>query len=309
MQKVYFLLRNNVHMGPYNLSELEQQSWQPNDLIWIEGESTSWSAPPGIAGPQSQNNKQQNISQKPGAADNGQRKIWVQMPRRESPELERDEVRNHVSAQRNTPAPSPIRESRSPNRQKDRDDVELIIHKKSRHTVSLAQLFAILGITVLTVLAWKSNFTLTPQQENISYAAKPVIFTAAPPPVKVNNVAAPISDDTFGVAKENLVPPSPPMDQKNVTVQKPAKRKKASRALSLPSEGVPSMGTTDATKSSAEVITKEEVPPSEELTPPPAEDASTIKPEKKKTIGQAIRGIFKKKKRNEVKSEEGSAPD
>jgi hypothetical protein len=309
MQKVYFLLRNNVHMGPYNLSELEQQSWQPNDLIWIEGESTSWSAPPGIAGQQSQNNKQQNVLQKPGAPDSVQRRIWVQMPRAENPVFERDELRSNVSSPKNIQPVTNVPERRLPGRKTEREEVELIIHKNTSNTVSLVQLITIVGITFLAVLAWKSNFTITPQKENITYAVKPVVFSAEPPPVKPNNTVTPTREDTSKVVKEEVPPVLTSLDQKKVTVKKPAKTGKALVAPPPPSEGAPSFATTDATKSSTEATLKEEVPPSEEFTSPPPESTNTNKPEKKKTFGQAIRGLFKKNKRNESKAEDGSAPD
>lgn len=41
MQKVYFLLRSNREMGPYTIHELLQQAL-PTDLIWIEGKSLAW---------------------------------------------------------------------------------------------------------------------------------------------------------------------------------------------------------------------------------------------------------------------------
>ncbi|MGZ3908715.1 MAG: hypothetical protein ACXVBR_01470 [Flavisolibacter sp.] len=44
MQKVYYLLRSNQEMGPFPVDELLQRML-PNDLVWIEGESFTWSYP------------------------------------------------------------------------------------------------------------------------------------------------------------------------------------------------------------------------------------------------------------------------
>ena len=43
--KSYLLLRDNRESGPYTLEELKKQSLKQLDLIWIEGQSTSWKYP------------------------------------------------------------------------------------------------------------------------------------------------------------------------------------------------------------------------------------------------------------------------
>ncbi|HVK96930.1 MAG TPA: hypothetical protein VM368_03890 [Flavisolibacter sp.] len=43
--KSYLLLRDNSESGPYTLQELKKQNLHVLDLIWIEGESTSWAYP------------------------------------------------------------------------------------------------------------------------------------------------------------------------------------------------------------------------------------------------------------------------
>ncbi|HEU4471048.1 MAG TPA: hypothetical protein VFR58_08195 [Flavisolibacter sp.] len=40
--KQYLLLRNNHQSGPFAIEELEAGGLRPMDLIWIEGQSTSW---------------------------------------------------------------------------------------------------------------------------------------------------------------------------------------------------------------------------------------------------------------------------
>lgn len=48
--KLYFLLRNNAESGPYTQKELKEIGLAPSDLLWIEGESTSWQHPTDISG-------------------------------------------------------------------------------------------------------------------------------------------------------------------------------------------------------------------------------------------------------------------
>lgn len=43
--KCYLLLRNNRETGPFSLEEITEQSLQPSDLIWIEGQSVAWNYP------------------------------------------------------------------------------------------------------------------------------------------------------------------------------------------------------------------------------------------------------------------------
>lgn len=45
MPTTYLLLRNNKQTGPLSLQELLQQGLQPQDLIWMEGQSAGWSYP------------------------------------------------------------------------------------------------------------------------------------------------------------------------------------------------------------------------------------------------------------------------
>jgi hypothetical protein len=45
MLKLYLLLRNNQESGPYTVDELLQQHLQPTDLIWVEGHSHAWAYP------------------------------------------------------------------------------------------------------------------------------------------------------------------------------------------------------------------------------------------------------------------------
>lgn len=43
--KRYHLLRNNREAGPFTFRELKDVELLPNDLVWVEGESTAWSYP------------------------------------------------------------------------------------------------------------------------------------------------------------------------------------------------------------------------------------------------------------------------
>jgi hypothetical protein len=40
--KKYLLLRENLESGPYTREELEAHGPEPDDLVWVDGQSTSW---------------------------------------------------------------------------------------------------------------------------------------------------------------------------------------------------------------------------------------------------------------------------
>lgn len=42
MERVYLLLRNNQQTGPFTIGELLQQQLKPSDMIWIEGKTNAW---------------------------------------------------------------------------------------------------------------------------------------------------------------------------------------------------------------------------------------------------------------------------
>ncbi len=48
MDKTYLLLRNNQESGPYNLDELQSIQLNERDLVWVEGESITWTKPSSI---------------------------------------------------------------------------------------------------------------------------------------------------------------------------------------------------------------------------------------------------------------------
>lgn len=43
--KSYLLLRDNQESGPYTIEDLKKEGLQPQDLVWIEGESNCWKFP------------------------------------------------------------------------------------------------------------------------------------------------------------------------------------------------------------------------------------------------------------------------
>lgn len=84
----YYLLRNNTESGPYTLKELKAMPLLTSDLIWINGESTSWKSPleiedlQGLAKNPEQAKKEVTLAAKPTASTNN---TTLQQPSQASP--------------------------------------------------------------------------------------------------------------------------------------------------------------------------------------------------------------------------------
>lgn len=74
--KKYLLLRDNHEYGPYSLEELSFQKLKPADLIWLEGESTSWKYPIEIE--ELKNLVQQQTT--PASSFTEKKKIFISLP-------------------------------------------------------------------------------------------------------------------------------------------------------------------------------------------------------------------------------------
>lgn len=66
--KGYYLLRENQEYGPFTSAELNQKTLYHSDLVWIEGESTSWQHPGEIEGLPYASLREKSNGAKPAAA-------------------------------------------------------------------------------------------------------------------------------------------------------------------------------------------------------------------------------------------------
>jgi hypothetical protein len=175
-------------------------------------------------------------------------------------------------------------------------EIELILHKSHRSTVSLSQLLFAAVVTAASVLIWNNRFSFMPEwDQNITTAKRPQIFQASPPPLPGPTPPLRIVTDSLRPATAAIAPaPVPGGVQKKIT-PKPISKKKNGRSIKTD---------TPLLTLPAIEVKAEEVPvaPVIEAPPPPAVVSET--PEKKKTLGQAIKGIFKKKKKRDAPAPE-----
>ena len=285
MEKVYLLLRQNIQSGPFTLDELADLQLQPTDLIWIEGESQSWNTPASIS-------DDGKGFRGPDTND------WV------SP---RGDEGRRAPDQRGSQASLAIEAATVPSGRsgtyRDPEDIELIVHKKGGATVSLVQLLGVAAVTALLALAWDNRFKLLQtQEEAISYASAPVIFVPRSPehipkPAATTFIAA---DSSSKLRDQSINEVQTGVKSKKNT-SKPSGAKAASPVLIQPvqetevqemNDALPIVDPTDT-----KIIDTPVTAPQDGI----EEGGETVK---KKTLGQAIKGLFKKKNKEGKKKEE-----
>ncbi len=289
MEKVYLLLRQNTESGPYTLSELKRLRLQPTDLIWIEGVSNAWSPPSILTDPP------RNEFRGPDAND------WVS-PR--SGEGRQAPQQGGAQASFAVGSTSLQRPHSSRSYREAEEDIELVLHKKGGTTVSLEQLLVVGAITALLALAWDNRFALLQTKEDVvSYASTPVVFVPnipAPSPVQAG-AASVIKDSSSEVSQ-------PPVSR--------VESAKSKRVAPKPKVAMPKAVIAGSVQKEAEGTDVKLAPPVVDIelpaltvdTPsaPKPEGVNEGEPVKKKTLGQAIKGLFKKKNKEGRKKEDSS---
>lgn len=83
MHNTYLILRNNKELGPFSMEQLLELSVQPNDLIWVEGQSASWCYPADIPSlktyfaPETPKAETKTVAEKPAVTASH---IYVRLP-------------------------------------------------------------------------------------------------------------------------------------------------------------------------------------------------------------------------------------
>lgn len=333
MEKVYLLLRNNEQTGPYTIEEMLQQQLLPTDLIWIEGKSATWSYPSEIdwsrtlapvkpikpSAPCTEPTRSTNTGRAAASPTFGQN-APVSTPlylKRKSPEAELEaralELRNNVQAaaaeQRYRPSVpiTPQRQHRI--HETEENPILLEVHTLGKKSVTLPQLIGAAVLTALLAAGWYNRESLTvirPSQNILSTAATPVVFQVMLPPAPMV-LQMPAADTT-----NKVVTPSVTATPVVTSRTQPRQKIEPQRLQKISTE--PVAATTVATLKTAEPEPKETVKTTIATT------ATTEKKEvvalakndepvtatvseagtKKRTLGQAIKSIFKKKKKEET---------
>ena len=333
MEKVYFLLRNNAQTGPYTLQQLQSQQLKPSDLIWKEGESHCWRSVKELGGPekwihqlqQSEANRTQNASTgtKHSILNNitfaefAEKEQTASTPASPDEVLEKwaEAIRNRAAAHT---AAHPERVFQHPEiptikpytYYSDENPIEVVLHKKETRTISGAQLLMIAAVTTVVTAGWYGKIPVLTSQSQAAYTAiagAPSVFHIEPKREKIQPVLQIEPDATLSATTEMNT-----MSQKAIAqaaAEKVVKTNSDSRPAPVVTEPENTAASTQpevvAVKTPApnpEKKSQEEVIAKEATTEKQAEKTSVMVSEeenlaKRKTFGQAIKGLFKKKKK------------
>jgi hypothetical protein len=177
-------------------------------------------------------------------------------------------------------------------RHDESEDIELILHPSDSHTVSLSQLLFVAIVTAACITVWNNRFHFLPDADrNITYAKPPQVLHFEPAPIIAATVPLASVQDSGQSGPVALAPINVPLQpSKKGVLQKSPSTKKGKQAAKR-----------DTLLVALPVVEqmKDEVPPDTIATTPEPTTVAPQAAEKKKTLGQAIKNIFKKKKKKD----------
>lgn len=307
------LLRNNIEAGPFGLEDLLKQNLQSSDLIWVEGESTLWQEP-------SKFEEFKLEIQKPAEPkviskfcatsaatvpivpnhylEQGARKISLgqnreaaahprtqneNINRRSEVAYERNGLSAHQEASNSISLSTPFKEEKDAR-------VELFIHKKRRNYVNLPELLAAGLVTAFVASGLYGGWTIINKKEESDFVTTAIPVqkfelpaTEYPKPATVKNEVLPIEDSTQKINQSGF--------SQNAGPKKKTPKPKATLVA---------VNKKDSTKKQDTLIEIAPVLSGEESVkaePEPEKIEVVQEPEpQKKTLGQSIKNLFKKKK-------------
>jgi len=300
MEKVYLLLRNNNVSGPYSIDELLQQQLAPTDLIWIEGRSVAWCFPSQIR--ELNRDFEKIIS---SLQENGTKPPQpVAYSRTEQSFDQRVEaIRNRALAysyQSSLMQARPLHQEAGTAAEFNPvpNDVKLVYHARRKY-VTLPQLAASAMITAMVAWAWYSGWSPVKEKSYSEQdAVMPITKTAtaahaAKFAIVRDTVAAEAPEQILTEAAAPVYSGRPIAADDTGSAQAFVPQEAIATAVAAPEkEGNPVL---------LEETKKEPLSPpvkAEEKTETKAEDITTEDADKKKSLGQVIKGIFRKKKKD-----------
>jgi hypothetical protein len=294
MQKVYLLLRNNHQTGPYTIDELLQQQLTAFDLVWVEGVSQAWSYPSELA-----ELKEFFVS------DANKKAVPLQQPASTSvDEIERraEELRQRVLS---FPSKYIVRKifkeddvSVDALRAMAEERIEFVDHRKKESPVFEWMSAAMVTLIVAAGVYGGARFF------NSEANFPPTVVTKS---VSIDNhagkvVATPIPQHAVAMQEETM---KDTVTKAVAINQKPIKSPKRRRINieALPATAIERMSVPEHTgdETSSAVEAPKEL--KKEVIEPEPRTIVTEEPVEKKKPG-LFKGLFKKKKKNEVKPEE-----
>ncbi|MDQ3550340.1 MAG: hypothetical protein M3413_02340 [Bacteroidota bacterium] len=339
MKKVFLLLRDNKQLGPFTIDELLQHKLTTDDLIWVEGYSLAWSHPteldllklsvaettfnsdrkPTLPPDYKTLENKKNHNENSDVLKNKKKRKWADEDIEGRAEEIRRRTLEYVSKHHNQ-ATSPLITDDHIRSYVKNPDIDFVVHKRSK---GLSPNFIGAALVALMLLAgWygKEKLFIAQNGSDIvtTQAATPMVIpisSAVTMQSSQNESAAFIDEeinDSLMVEEPletyNIVTPAPKpkeqpavastVDFKDQSIESKVKiEKQPVKEIEIPvKETVTVQTKPDSIKAKPDSsTTKTKSKPKEEL-----EEAE----DKKKTLGQAIKSIFKKKNKNTDKEEE-----
>jgi hypothetical protein len=293
MQKVYLLLRNNHQTGPFTLEELVQQKIRPADLVWIEGKSQAWSYPSEIKELKTSSCFSELVE------TTGHPLHSSTSPTADDIEQRAEELRQRVLsfAPASFPQINFVRDKVYTDALNsiEKDSIDFVDHRKKE----VPALEWISGVAVTLIVAggvyggqkyFSAGSNLLPASTQSvavdNHAAKVVIRPNIQTALANYKEAHP---DTAVLAVVEIKKPDKPFKKRKVADALPAKR------IVTPRE--------ETAAAVARIFVDE--PIKEEALQVEPKPIVSIEPiEKKKSLGQVLKGLFKKKKKQDEKPED-----
>lgn len=334
MQKVYLLLRSNKQTGPYSLEEILQFNLKPFDLVWVEGRSAAWQYPFEIPAlkPYVPETPQAAIPFKPIATAamekeitpvsnpvqpkmEAPKKVFVSVPKsyqtiNEQPPVQKvEELRQEIPSyhqptySRQKPVEEEVPEtnySRSLN-EVEEDYTNWAYKQKTKKKSPVNPKDLVFAALILAVIVGGFYIMSKPSVTNAVLPANDLSKQNSQPQV-ISNTSNEVSDETTkeDISQQNLSAPPVEEHPKNTSIKNPViVSKKEQQPVSNPVSQPSSSEKTNSGIQKDETVVVNKEP---EVIQPKQE---TKQPEKKRKLGEVIKGIFSKKdKKEESKNED-----
>ncbi|HEU4471097.1 MAG TPA: GYF domain-containing protein [Flavisolibacter sp.] len=323
MKKVYLLLRNNQELGPFTIDEILQQQLSANDLVWVEGQSTAWCHPGELK-------ELQQFYKKPSLPADGTPAARPPQP------PARGEIEEKAEALRQKALSfSPTYYYHRQEMQEElrghyalrQDEIELVDHTKDTK-YSGAELLKAAMVTVIVGLGFWGGQTLIKDKKALA-AVRPVQIVSGDSHAALPPATAVVHTDTLPPASQpqanaGTPPVAMPSQQASltarpITVQQTPAVQETTQTAAIPMVARiednlainPPPRTEEAQEKKArpepamvaevkEVkVEEKEKDKGKETGKEEKQESPEAESEKRKTLGEAIKGIFKKKKKKD----------
>lgn len=303
MEKVYLLLRNNVERGPFTRTQLISQPLFDTDLIWVEGVSTSWMTPSELHELEEKKIPQVAMLSTTAVVPTP---THIPPPPKTPLVYSGNGIASYDSS--NFPNYKGLASKTPPSF--DQNGIDIFIHKKGVRLVSLDQLAGVAFIALVVTTAWFGRHQFFTQKPQTYSAVTPAAFMSEQSFAAKNAILQTEIETTTSFQDTMTATPALTGPQK-INAPSGKKNNASNTVINEAVEDTPVQvaKNIEAVESRPEPVKLETTPAIKEETkaeaikPQPeqiAQDVTVTDEEvkKKKSLGQAIKGIFKKKNKD-----------